>query len=95
MADSTYTVRVDQETKDQLQKLQTESGKTQSEFYKEIAAQLQLDQLKEDGVATEEIEELQLHTKRIAELVVSMITRGQSIKDMHDQQLKELQVDYK
>lgn len=88
-ADVSYTMRLNSETKELLQRLQAESGETQSEFYKRIATQLELEQLKNDGISVEAIDELQIHTSRINEIMINLLGSSSSMKTMFNQQMQD------
>jgi len=82
MADKTFGVKVSEETYEQVQNLISASGLTAKEWFDKAVALVEMQSLKEGASEySQDLNELEIHTKRIYELVANMIRRAVYVKD--------------
>lgn len=92
--DTTFSVKVSQEIKDRVQEMAAASGLgTTKEWFERLLSVYEMELLKEGVPGYEkDINELELHTNRISELVANMIRRSNFEKSKIQEELASLAI---
>src|SRR3982751_6439159 len=82
MADKTFGVKVSEEVHDKVKEMIENSGDSAKEWFEKAVAMAQLQSIKQGaGDYRQDLNELDVHTTRIYELISNMIQRSIYIKD--------------
>jgi|GEM_PF-2816670 len=77
MADTTFSVRVDNETKDKLAELAEQSGLTAKDFLIRLVTTYESSQVRESMAESKELESLRHHLARVEEIYISLVKGAQ------------------
>lgn len=82
MADKTFGVKVSEELHEQVQQMIEVSGLSAKEWFQRAVALAEVQSLKEGSIEhQQDLNELELHTQRIFELVTNMVQRSIYLRD--------------
>lgn len=82
MADTTFSIKVEDEFKEKVQDLIKASGMTAKEWFRKAVAMAEVQFMKEGATDyASDLSELEVHTTRIFELVSNMVQKSNYLKD--------------
>lgn len=91
MADSTFGVKVSEETKEKVSRMIEASGMTSKEWFESVLRLVEVQQLKEEAKDfSKDLSELEVHTNRINQLVANMVQRAVHEKEDVERKIEEI-----
>lgn len=90
MSDSTFSVKVDDETRERVRRLQEDAGISSKDFFRLLLEQHELTKLQEAGTRHKELINLQHHLSRVEAIFVGVINDGQDQAEAAAQNITEL-----
>lgn len=90
MSDVTFSVKVDEETRERVKRLQEEAAISSKDFFKLLLEQHEVARLQEAGTRHKELANLQHHLNRIEGIFVAVVNDGKDRLDAASESINEL-----